>query len=231
MTAQGKNAVSHSADDRVTASASTRLLVALPLIGFLGLAALLYVGLGAPGLSFVSPSLSDLVQRLYVRLGGGDPSQIPSPLIGKRVPTFSLPTLSLGADAAPNVLTDAYLRQGRVTLVNIFASWCAPCHDEHPQLMRLAGDKTLAALGVRVVGIAYKDATENTRQFLANEGNPYAVVGTDAPGRVAIDWGVYGVPETFIVKGDGTIAYKFIGPMGQADIDTVILPEIGKIVR
>lgn len=186
----------------------TSALVALPLIGFLALAAL-----------------------FYARLGAGDASRIPSALLGKPVPAFDLPTLSIDQAVAAGRFSDADLRLGHVTLVNIFASWCAPCHDEHPYLQHLASDPVLAAGHVRLVGIAYKDAAANTRQFLAAEGNPYALIGMDEPGRAAIDWGVYGVPETFIVKGDGTIAYKFVGPMDDVAIKETILPQIAKLEK
>ena len=115
-----------------------------------------------------------------------------------------------------------------MTLVNVFASWCVPCHAEHPTLMQLASDPGLRARGVRVVGIAYKDALENTRRFLGAKGNPFADVAIDDTGRTGIDWGVYGVPESFVVRGDGVIAYKFTGPMTPADVEQVIKPEIMK---
>jgi cytochrome c biogenesis protein CcmG/thiol:disulfide interchange protein DsbE len=183
-------------------------LVVLPLVGFLALAAL-----------------------FYARLGAGDASRIPSALLGKPAPSFDLPTLSMDQAAAAGRFSDADLRRGHVTLVNIFASWCAPCHDEHPFLLHLAADPALAAGHVQLVGIAYKDAAAKTRRFLEAEGNPYALIGMDEQGRAGIDWGVYGVPETFIVKGDGTIAYKFIGPMDDVAIKETILPQIAKLEK
>jgi cytochrome c biogenesis protein CcmG/thiol:disulfide interchange protein DsbE len=129
--------------------------------------------------------------------------------------------------ATPGFSTED-LRQGHVTLVNVFASWCAPCHQEHRVLMRLAGDQSLRSRGVRIVGLAYKDESENIRRFLAADGNPFAMIGIDGSGRTGIDFGVYGVPETFIIKGDGTIAYKFIGPMTEEALRDTILPEIAK---
>jgi cytochrome c biogenesis protein CcmG/thiol:disulfide interchange protein DsbE len=107
-----------------------------------------------------------------------------------------------------------------VTLMNVFASWCVPCHQEHEFLMKLAGQ------GVRIFGLAYKDDPANIGKFLGGKGNPYTRVGADRSGRVAIDWGVYGVPETFVVKGDGTIAYKLVGPMDEETLRSVILPQI-----
>jgi cytochrome c biogenesis protein CcmG/thiol:disulfide interchange protein DsbE len=125
-------------------------------------------------------------------------------------------------------LSDADLKKGHVTLVNVFASWCVPCHQEHPMLMRLAKDADLAQRGVKLVGLAYKDEPENTRRFLGAEGNPYAAIGMDRSGRAGIDWGVYGVPETFVVRGDGVIAYKFVGPMSEEAFAAKIMPEIAK---
>ena len=142
------------------------------------------------------------------------------------VPAFTLPAVA-GLENHPG-LTDADLRQGHVTLVNVFASWCVPCHQEHELLMQLADDPALAALGVKIVGIAYKDEPDNVRRFLGQAGDPYKAIGADRSGRTAIDWGVYGVPESFVVKGDGKIAYKFIGPMSADSVRTVVLPEIAK---
>jgi cytochrome c biogenesis protein CcmG, thiol:disulfide interchange protein DsbE len=175
-------------------------LAALPLIVFAALAALLY-------------------WRLYA----GDASRIPSALIGQSAPALDLPGLE-GASG----IADADLRQGHVTLVNIFASWCAPCHAEHELLMGLAADPALKAKGVRVLGVAQKDSAENIKRFLGAMGDPYAKVGLDPDGRAGIDWGVYGVPETFIVKGDGTIAFKFIGPIDPGTLESVVKPEILK---
>jgi cytochrome c biogenesis protein CcmG, thiol:disulfide interchange protein DsbE len=175
-------------------------LAALPLIAFAALAAL-----------------------LYWRLFAGDASRIPSALIGQSAPALDL----AGLDGAPG-LADADLRQGHVTLVNIFASWCAPCHAEHEILMGLAGDPALKAKGVRILGVAQKDSAENIKRFLGAKGDPYAKVGLDPDGRAGIDWGVYGVPETFIVKGDGTIAFKFIGPIDAGTLESVVKPEILK---
>ena len=161
------------------------LLATLPLFAFVALAAL-----------------------LFVRLFAGDASRIPSALIGQSAPALDL----VGLDGAPT-LADADLRQGHVTLVNIFASWCEPCHVEHPFLMALAADPALKAKGVTLIGVAQKDAAENVKRFLGALGDPYAKVGLDADGRAGIDWGVYGVPETFVVRGDGSIAFKQIGPI------------------
>jgi cytochrome c biogenesis protein CcmG, thiol:disulfide interchange protein DsbE len=178
-------------------------LALLPLIAFLGLAVL-----------------------LLVRLGSGDASRLPSALIGQAAPSLNLP----GLGDAPG-LSDADLRNGNVTLVNIFASWCQPCHIEHEFLLALGKDPNLKAKGVALVGVAQKDSQENIRRFLGAAGDPYAKVGLDADGRAGIDWGVYGVPETFIVKGDGVIAYKVVGPMTAETLESVVKPEILKAMK
>lgn len=183
----------------------TRLLVLLPLVAFLGLAGL-----------------------FAVRLTAGDPSRLPSALIGHAVPRFDLPPLpGRGAGAEAAGLSDADLRAGHVTLLNVFASWCADCHDEHPMLMTLAQDPRLKEAGVRLDGLVYKDNAEDARRYLGGKGDPYRKVGNDASGRTGIDFGVYGVPETFVVRGDGTIAYKLIGAVTEANLPT-LLAEIGK---
>ena len=149
---------------------------------------------------------------------GGDTDFIPSALGGKPAPEFALAPLD---PALPGLKRADLL--GQVTVVNIFASWCVPCRDEHPQLQKLA-----AAGNARLVGIDYKDAGDNARRFLGELGNPYSAIGVDAAGRAAIDWGVYGVPETFIVSGDGIIRFKKVGPISDEDLTKVILPEIEK---
>jgi cytochrome c biogenesis protein CcmG/thiol:disulfide interchange protein DsbE len=178
-------------------------LAALPLVMFLGLAAL-----------------------MFVRLGAGDASRLPSALIGQTAPKLELPGLDGGAG-----ISGADLRSGHVTLVNIFASWCEPCHIEHEHLMTLADDADLKAKGVEIVGVAQKDSPENIRRFLGAAGDPYAKVGLDSDGRAGIDWGVYGVPETFILRGDGTISYKVVGPIDADSLKTVVKPEIAKAMR
>jgi len=167
-----------------------------------------------------------LAGLLFVRLGAGDASRLPSALIGQSAPSLNLP----GLGDAPG-LSDADLRKGHVTLVNIFASWCQPCHVEHEFLLALSKDADLKARGVTLVGVAQKDSPENIRRFLGAAGDPYAKVGMDADGRAGIDWGVYGVPETFIVRGDGVIAYKVIGPMNAETLESVVKPEILKAMK
>jgi len=186
---------------------------------------------GAPrrrGLLTLLPLLvfGALAALFFARLFAGDASRIPSALIGQSAPALDLPGLEGAAG-----LNDADLRQGHVTVVNIFASWCLPCHEEHEVLLDLAADKALAAKGVRLIGVAQKDDPENVRRFLGAKGDPYAKVALDRDGRAGIDWGVYGVPETFIVKGDGTVAFKFIGPMNAEALASVVRPQIEKAMN
>ncbi len=170
-----------------------------------------------------------LAGLFLVRLYSGDASFLPSALIGKDVPSFTLPPIAgLGAKLG---FSDADFRQGKVTLVNVFSSWCVPCRQEHEVLMRIASDPQTAQPGVRLFGLAYKDNDANAARFLAENGDPYARAGADRNGRVAIDWGVYGVPETFVVSGSGKIAYRFVGPMSEQSFRDTILPEIAKAQR
>ncbi len=150
---------------------------------------------------------------------GTDPGAIPSPLIGHPAPTFDLPALD-GAKVPGLKRADL---DGAVTLVNVFASWCVPCREEHPVLEELATDKRF-----RLVGINYKDTTANAERFLGDFGNPYAAIGVDAKGRSAIDWGVYGVPETFVVGPDGIIRYKYIGPLTDEAVAKTLMPQVDK---
>lgn len=151
---------------------------------------------------------------------------IPSALIGKSVPHFTMPPvaeLMRDGQQVPGLASDNL--KGQVTLVNIFASWCAPCRDEHPLLIALAKDTRF-----RLVGLNYKDQPENARRFLGALGNPYAAIGSDIAGRTAIDWGVYGVPETFIISKSGTILYKHVGPLTEDAIKGPIEAVIAKAV-
>lgn len=153
---------------------------------------------------------------------GRDPSHIPSALIGRPAPATALPALDglvNGGAAVPGL--DPSIFAGKVSVVNVWASWCVPCHDEAPLLMKLAADKR-----IQIIGINYKDGADNARRFLGRYGNPFAAVGVDANGRGAIEWGVYGVPETFVVGRDGRIAYKLIGGITPENIDRVLGVEI-----
>ena len=142
-----------------------------------------------------------------------DPREIPSALIDKPVPDFELPPIE-GMDV-PGLAT-ADLGNGEVALVNFFASWCIPCKYEHPVLMRFAEDRV-----VRVLGINYRDKPENARRWLARLGNPYERIGADEDGRVAIHWGLSGVPETFVIDRDGRIRDKTIGPITPQDLSRI----------
>jgi cytochrome c biogenesis protein CcmG/thiol:disulfide interchange protein DsbE len=139
-----------------------------------------------------------------------DPTKVPSPLIGKPAPAFSLPVLEGGTLATADL-------QGPV-LVNYWASWCTPCLDEHPLLMELARS------GVKIVGINYKDAPEDARRWLARHGNPFATIAQDRDGRAGLDWGVYGVPETFVVDAARVIRHKHIGPLKREAYAADIAP-------
>jgi cytochrome c biogenesis protein CcmG/thiol:disulfide interchange protein DsbE len=168
-----------------------RLLFVLPVLAFVALGTLLWVGLGR------------------------DPSLRSSPLEGRPVPEFALPPLpDRGADTG---LAAADLT-GAPSLVNVFASWCAPCRVEHPLLTGLAED------GVAVHGIVYKDEPAATKKFLADLGDPYRRIGVDADGRVGIDWGVTGVPETFVIDAEGNIVHRHVGPLSARDLNETVLP-------
>lgn len=183
---------------------SRRWLVALPLIVFIAVAGL-----------------------FLLRLHGGDPSKIPSALIGRPAPQTTLPALEdlvNNGVAIPGLDPAAF--KGKVSVVNVWASWCVPCHDEMPLLTGLAKDKRL-----QIVGINYKDSPDNARRFLGRYGNPFGIVGVDSNGRGSIEWGVYGVPETFVVGREGTILYKMVGPVTPANIDSVLKVEIEKALK
>lgn len=143
---------------------------------------------------------------------------LPSALVDRPVPDFTLKPLREGEKA----LARADLSSGGVKLVNIWASWCGPCRVEHPQLMALAES------GIPVHGINYKDKTANALDFLNELGDPYTLIGADTTGRTGIDFGVYGVPETFIVDGNGVIIHKHVGPITKSQIESEILPAIEK---
>jgi cytochrome c biogenesis protein CcmG, thiol:disulfide interchange protein DsbE len=181
--------------------ARRRIVVLVPLVVFLALAVL-----------------------FLFRLSSGDPSIIPSALIGHPAPQTNLPPIAgLDRDGAPVPGLDPVTFKGAVTVLNVWASWCVPCHDEAPLLMQLAQDSRL-----RLVGINYKDDAGNARRFLGRYGDPFAAAGVDQSGRAAIEWGVYGVPETFVVGRDARIAYKLVGPITPENFDSLLKPQIEK---
>jgi cytochrome c biogenesis protein CcmG/thiol:disulfide interchange protein DsbE len=172
-----------------------RLLYTAPLVGFIGLATAVGWGLTR------------------------NPQELPSALIGKPVPTFSLPPVQgrkLGLSSGD--------LKGEVSLVNVFASWCVACRDEHPLFMQLAANKA-----VPINGLNYKDAPEDAAEWLDTLGDPYTRTGVDRDGQVAIDWGVTGVPETFVIDAKGIVAYKQTGPVTQQALDETILPLIARL--
>ena len=180
------------------------LLLASPLIMFGALAAVFYFQLTS----------------------GKDTSELPSALIGKQVPNFdlaSLQGLKIQGEPVPGVKSADLL--GQITLVNIFASWCAPCRAEHPVLMKLSENE-----GLDIVGINYKDEGENALRFLGALGNPYKRVGVDRKGRTAIEWGFYGIPETLLVGPDATVRHKVVGPIDAKKFQTLKV-EIEKLMR
>jgi cytochrome c biogenesis protein CcmG/thiol:disulfide interchange protein DsbE len=172
-------------------------LAVLPLVVFAGLAAIFLVQLRS----------------------GEDSSFVPSVLIGREAPETNLPPLA-GSDL-PGLASADF--KGHVTLVNVWASWCAPCREEQPLLMKLKGDPRF-----RLTGLNYKDKPANALRFLGEMGNPFAAIGVDENGRTAIDWGVYGVPETYLVGKDGRILYKHVGPFTEQSIAGELMPAIEK---
>ncbi len=163
---------------------------------------------------------------LFVAIGGflalgltRDPGTLPSTLIGRPAPTFTLPPIE-GRDGAGLATSDL---GGQPMLVNIFASWCVPCRIEHPVITRLAEQ------GVPVHGINYKDDPAKAMAWLKELGDPFGKVGSDRNGRAAIEWGVYGVPETFVIDKAGKVAYKHVGPLQPRDLERTILPLLEKL--
>lgn len=166
---------------------------AIPVVVLLGLLALLGVGLKL------------------------DPREVPSPLIGKPAPTFSLPSLAGAETLSPASFA------GRPVLVNFFASWCEGCRVEHPLLMKLAAEQ-----GVEIIGMDYKDEPDAAREWLRRHGNPYRAVAIDRAGQAGLDWGVYGVPETYVLGADGRILFKHVGPVTPAAWEQRIRPLLGR---
>lgn len=170
-----------------------RLFFLIPILAFAALTVLLYSGL------FLAPTV------------------LPSPLVGKAAPEIALPKLDDQAEG----FSRAELGQGKPIIVNYWASWCAPCRIEHPNLEALAKKE-----GVTLYGVDYKDKAEDAREFLTELGNPFAKINRDADGRVAIDWGVTGVPETFVVDSNGVIRVHYAGPVTQEVMNRLILPAL-----
>ncbi|MEN9754127.1 MAG: disulfide interchange protein CycY [Pseudomonadota bacterium] len=161
-----------------------------------------------------------------VQLLRGPKTTLPSTMIGKAAPDFTLPPLAgIARDGVPLPGLSKADLTGPVTLVNIFASWCAPCREEHPKLLELSKDAR-----IKLVGINYKDEPDNARRFLGALGNPYVAIGTDQAGRAAIEWGVYGVPETFVISRTGHIAYKHVGPITDEALKGALGEAITKAV-
>jgi cytochrome c biogenesis protein CcmG/thiol:disulfide interchange protein DsbE len=156
---------------------------------------------------------------------GRDVSEIPSALIGTKAPMLAMPPLEGAATPSgePMPALDDTAVKGKLTLVNVWASWCVPCRQEHPIILELSKDPRLT-----VVGINYKDRNENALRFLGELGNPFSAIGVDPNGKAAIDWGVYGIPESFLVAADGTILYKRAGPFDEKSLREGLLPAIEK---
>jgi cytochrome c biogenesis protein CcmG/thiol:disulfide interchange protein DsbE len=171
-------------------------------------------------LKYILPLILFIVLAVFLALGLNlHPSEIPSPLIGKPAPAFSAPKLQ-----APEEKLSPTDLKGKVWLFNIWASWCASCRSEHPVLNQLAQQKAAV-----IVGLNYKDEPEAAKGWLAQLGNPYDVSIMDQDGRIGIDWGVYGVPETFVIDKRGVIRYKHTGPVTPEDVQQTFLPLIAKL--
>ncbi|MGN6516418.1 MAG: DsbE family thiol:disulfide interchange protein [Rhizomicrobium sp.] len=176
-----------------------RLIYIVPVLAFVAIAAFLFAG---------------LVERTHTA-----PDVLPSMLIGQPAPRMSLPPL----DAQAKAFSTADLRAGHVSVVNVFASWCAPCREEAPALRALSALK-----GVALYGMVQKDTPSKARAFLNDLGNPYSRIDLDADGHASIDWGVYGVPETFVVDGHGIVRLRYAGPLTADTLQSTILPAIAR---
>jgi cytochrome c biogenesis protein CcmG, thiol:disulfide interchange protein DsbE len=185
-------------DSPVTKPARRSWLAFLPLTLFLGLAAIFLVQLRS----------------------GRDTQALPSVLIGQPAPLTNLPPVAT-LSGVPGISPADF--KGKITLLNVFASWCVPCRDEHPVLLELAKDPRF-----QLIAINYKDKPEQAAAFLSELGNPFTKIGSDLSGRAGIDWGVYGVPETYVIGPDGVIRYKHVGPLDAASVEKEILPEGAK---
>ncbi|MDT8856073.1 DsbE family thiol:disulfide interchange protein [Paracoccaceae bacterium Fryx2] len=170
----------------------------------------------AKALMILPPVLfAGLAAMFWLGMARDDPDGLPSALTGKPAPAVQLTPLG---DGQP--FSDETLRAPGMKLVNYWASWCAPCRAEHPMLEKLAAE------GVTILGVNYKDRPENALGFLSELGNPYAAMGADASGRMALDWGVYGVPETYVIDEDGTIVLRFAGPISARALEDTIRPAL-----
>ncbi|PLW76338.1 DsbE family thiol:disulfide interchange protein [Cohaesibacter celericrescens] len=199
---------SQNTDQSDTKKGGFNVFILLPLVIFMGLASLF----------------------LWQMANGADPNQIPSVLINKPAPQFDLPALdaSFGikrpdGGSMPGFKTADFI--GKVSVVNVWASWCPTCRDEHPMLLNMTQDDRF-----ELIGLAYKDEPANSARFLSNHGNPFDSVGMDISGRVGIDWGVYGAPETFIVDKTGTIRYKHIGALTPRSLAASFMPKLEEIL-
>lgn len=153
---------------------------------------------------------------------GRNVSALPSALIDKPAPELSVPELkglSVNGEQIPGMTPGMF--KDKISIVNVFASWCVPCRQEHPQIVKLGEDDRL-----QIVGINQRDSTKNALGFLAELGNPYDSVGVDRSGRASIEWGVYGVPETFIVNHEGRIIFKHVGPISRRSLEEKLMPII-----
>lgn len=169
-----------------------------------------------------------LVLAVYFAIGlTKDPKVIPSALIDKPVPEFSLPPIDNGTPQGYGKgFSSNHLKAGGISVVNVFASWCLPCRAEHPLITQLARMNV-----AKVYGLNFKDAPKSALKWLKELGDPYAAIGADSKGRVGIDWGVYGIPETFVVDGAGKIRFKHVGPLNGDILENQILPVIEKLKR
>ena len=177
------------------------------------------------GLKFAPVIIFTAIAGMFaLALKTGDPTRLPSTMIGKPVPPLAYPAVEGLMDNEKPVpgFTFKDLAKGKVTIVNFWASWCVACVSEHRNLV------TLRRSGVPIYGVDYKDQASAARRFLGRLGNPYTAVGTDKSGRSAIEWGVYGMPESFIINGKGEIIYKHVGPISRQDIKDKIMPIIEK---
>ena len=169
-----------------------------------------------PVLALLPPLLFALLAiGFYVGMQRSNPNELPSTFIGNPAPNVTEDALEGYAGLGQGGLTD-----GELTLVNFWASWCPPCRAEHPKLLELAGQ------GIRIVGINFNDKANDARKYLSDDGNPFAAIPFDHQGRTAFDWGVAAPPETFIVAADGTVLFKFIGPLVGSDYEQRFLPEL-----